>query len=183
MAIYLRGKTPADIERETGVAKSYISRVINNKITNPKKFIKTISDYLLISENWLVNGIGNIDVDPDNNINIYDITEGGYNGVITISNKDGISDNSLKIWKGFTHAPFNKDSIIVTTSTFDNVDGEYLIRNESFYHIALRINDEYSSQWFFKKNLAKIECIQDYDVVGMIIFSLIDDKIKTIEIM
>ncbi len=183
MAIHLRGKTPADIERETGVAKSYISRVINNKIPNPKKFVKTISEHLLISEHWLVNGVGSIDLDPENNIQVYDVSEGEYNGVVTILSKNGKSDNSLKIWKGFTHAPFKRDSIIITTSVFDNVDGEYLIKNGNTFHIALRINDEYTSRWFFKKDLTKIECIQNYSVVGMIIFSLINDKIKTVEIM
>ncbi|MDF4270080.1 helix-turn-helix domain-containing protein [Vibrio parahaemolyticus] len=183
MAIHLRGKSPADIERETGVAKSYISRVINNKIPNPKKFVKTISEHLLISENWLVNGVGSIDLDPENNIHIYDVSEGVYNGVVTVLSRNGRIDNSFKIWKGFTHSPFKKDSIIITTSNFDNIDGEYLIKNGSTYHIAIRINDEYTSRWFFKKDLTKIERIQDYDVVGMIIFSLINDKIKAIEIM
>ncbi len=149
MAIHLRGKTPADIERETGVAKSYISRVINNKIPNPKKFIKTISEHLLISENWLINGVGSIDSAPENSIKIYDVSEGDYNGAITIFSKNGKVDNSLKAWKGFTYAPFKKDSIIITTSIFDNVDGEYLIRIDDCFHIALRINDEYTSKWFF----------------------------------
>ncbi|WP_284194292.1 helix-turn-helix domain-containing protein [Vibrio zhanjiangensis] len=181
MAIHSRGKSPADIERETGIAKSYISRVINNKITSPKKFIKQISEHLLISEEWILTGTGNIDVDPKNSVKVFDILENKYSGNIVIYNLSKI-EGSVSAWKGFTFPPFSKESILITIPESSNSNGDYLIKNNDGIYLAIRYNDEYESRWIFKNGLKIIENIRNYDVIGIVIAAIIDDRIKTIEI-
>jgi len=181
MAIHSRGKSPADIERETGIAKSYISRVINNKITNPRKFIKQISDHLLISEEWILTGSGNIDIDPKNSVKIFDIEEKKYSDSLIIYNLSKIEGN-VSAWKGFLFPPFNKESILITIPESSNSNGDYLIKNNDGIYLAIRYNDEYESKWIFKSDLKIIENIKNYDVLGMVIAVIIDDRIKTIEI-
>ena len=181
MAIHSRGKSPADIERETGIAKSYISRVINNKITSPRKFIKQISEHLLISEEWLLNGTGNIDVDPKNSVKIFDISEKKYSGNIIIYNLSNI-EGCVSAWKGFSFPPFSKESVLITIPESSNSNGDYLIKNNDGIFLAIRYNDEYESRWIFKNDLKSIENIKDYNVLGIVIAVVIDDRIKTIEI-
>ncbi|WP_434568322.1 helix-turn-helix transcriptional regulator (plasmid) [Vibrio chagasii] len=182
MAIHMRGKTPADIERETGVAKSYISRVVNNKISNPKKFIKLISEYLLISEDWLMSGKGRIDIDPQNTIKIYDIYKKENSGVLIVYNKDQTRNYDLKAWKGFDFSPYDKNSIFISRSPFNNDNGDYIVSKDGEFEIVLRFNDSYSSKWFFKKNLIEIKNIENYKILGFIIASIIDCEIKSIEV-
>lgn len=181
MAIHVRGKTPADIERETGVAKSYISRVINNKISNPKKFIKTISVHLLISERWLIDGTGPIDIEPDSTIKIYDVVEKEYDGVLVVNEKDENYLVDLQAWKGFDRSPYKKDSIIITTKKFDNVNGDYLINKDDEFYIALRVNDEYFARWFYRHDLKEIMNIREYKIIGMIVLNVINEDFKSIE--
>ncbi|EGU33953.1 helix-turn-helix domain-containing protein [Vibrio scophthalmi] len=183
MAIHMRGKTPSDIERETGVSKSYISRVINNKISNPKKFIKMISEHLGISEAWIVDGVGSIDCPSENNIKVFDINKNkNTNSVVIYDAENSISSGNLLGWKGFTHTPYNENSIIVTTSDFNNTDGEYILKKNGSFFIAMRVNCIYESRWLMKKTLEKIVDIYDYEVMGMIIFSIISGNIRRIEI-
>ena len=181
MAIHSRGKSPADIERETGIAKSYISRVINNKITTPRKFIKQISEHLLISEEWLLSGTGNIDVDPKNSVKIFDISENTYSGNLIIYNLSKM-EGCVSAWKGFSFSPFSKESIVITIPESANSNGDYLIRNDNEISLAIRYNDEYGSRWIFKNDLKTIKNIKDYKILGIVIAIIVDDRIKTIEI-
>ncbi|EGU30995.1 hypothetical protein VII00023_20662 [Vibrio ichthyoenteri ATCC 700023] len=183
MAIHMRGKTPSDIERETGVSKSYISRVINNKILNPKKFIKMLSEHLGISETWLVDGVGSIDSPSENNIRVFDIIKNKTtNSIVVYDNEKSISSSNLLGWKGFTHSPYNENSIVVTTGDFNNTDGEYVLRKDNEFFIAMRVNCVYESKWLMKKTLEKIVNIYDYEVIGMIIFTIVSGNIRKIEI-
>ncbi|CAH1603278.1 MULTISPECIES: helix-turn-helix transcriptional regulator [Vibrio] len=181
MAIHARGKTPADIERETGVAKSYISRVINNKISNPKKFIKTISAHLLISERWLIEGTGSIDIDPDSTIKIYDVVEQEYDGALVVHERYENVMEGLQAWKGFDCSPYTKDSIIITTKKFDNVNGDYLIKKADKFYIALRVNDEYFARWFYRHDVKEVNNIREYKIIGMIVLNIISNNYKSIE--
>ncbi|AQS39817.1 hypothetical protein Sps_04734 [Shewanella psychrophila] len=183
MAIHSRGKTPSDIERETGISKSYISRVINNKITSPKKLIKTISNHLQISEEWIENGTGNIDIDSNSQIPIFDVDKTEYEGYMYINNMSGFN-GEIKSWKGFDYQPFNKDSIVITTSTLTNSNGDYLIRSsqDCTISIVIRVNEEYKSKWFLKENVTEIGDIEKYVIIGEVISYIFSDRINLLEV-
>ncbi|PNQ71033.1 hypothetical protein C1141_02985, partial [Vibrio agarivorans] len=137
LAIHIRGETPASIDRKTGIAKSYISRAINNKISNPKKLIQVISEELKISSDWIMTGQGRMDIEPDNRIPIYCIKADQVDGYIIIK-MDNLIENNTKAWKGINTQPYNEESIIISIDNKNNTPGEYLSKINNDYKIITR---------------------------------------------
>ena len=181
-AIASKGKTAADIERETRVAKSYISRVVNDKIVNPKKFVKIIAGHLLVSEEWLMHGRGNICIDPDLAVSVFDVSTEKFRGSVIVED-DSVQERSLKAWRGFDVMPYSRESVIITSDRSDYPNGDYVLKHQSQTLIATRLNHINGTRWYHKDSLESIDNIDEFEILGAITAFVADPFITKIEKM
>lgn len=181
LALALRNRTTADVEREYGISRSYISRAINGSIEKPYKLIRTLSNYLNISEVWLKTGEGIIEKNSEKLFRIYDVKNKSYiNSSVYINNEN--KDNNIKAFTNIDNGFHGSDCIFIVRKLDQYHNGLYAFEYNSFFYILMRRNTEKGALWFDENNNEVNVNLLGFNLVGSIEMILTTGK-KEIEII
>ena len=180
IALEARGRKPADVARDLGFHKSYISRVTNNQIKSPKKLVKALSDYLGVSEEWFFTGKGHPEkgLTGDSHHIIKDIDSSEETGSLYVQT---VNDAEIQCYTGIESPLTGRNDLIVTSTTHDNGSGEYLCIYEGKACLMFRFNSNTKTLW--KKKSFEDQPTIDPDqlkIVGKVI-AFISPTISSIE--
>lgn len=143
-ALKARNKTATDLSRATGVSSAGVKKWIEGRVLQPKfDDVVAICDYLDISSNWLMKGIGSMVEDEESGSNMIALDQVDIKGYGVVNFEEIPEIKKIYVtpaWFAKNFAFYNPSNIRIITAQGDSMSPEIENGDAVFIDITDREN-------------------------------------------